>query len=481
MTEPPESAGAGFAGAGAGNNELAFVSALEQAALVRSGEVSSAELVELYLRRIEELDPQLNSFVTVCDERARADARSPRPGPFSGIPIPVKDLNATAGIRTTLSSRAFADWVPDFDAAVVTRLRAAGFVVIGKTNTPELGLTPITNSELNGVCRNPWDLARTPGGSSGGAAAAVAAGLAPVAHGSDGGGSIRIPASCCGLFGLKPSRGRVSPAPYGDLYGLSSSGPLARTVADAAALLDAIAGNEPGDPLLCPAPARPFLEEASVDPGRLRIAWTTEPPRQVAVDPACAAAARDAAELLASLGHEVEERTPPWQWEEVAAAFTRIWQTIPTLYGAEAVAQMEPLARALAEQAATVSAPEYLANLVEVQAFARRVVSFWDDVDLVLTPTLALPPVPVDWLDDEPDPWVQFAMGALFTPFTPVVNVTGQPAASVPLSWSDDGLPVGVQLIARPADEATLIRVSAQLEAARPWAQRRPPLADPAA
>ncbi|MGZ4352402.1 MAG: amidase [Gaiellaceae bacterium] len=443
--------------------------------------MSSAELVELYLRRIDELDPQLDSFVTTCHEQALAEARAPGPGPFSGVPIPVKDLNATAGIRTTLSSRAFADWVPDFDAAVVKRLRAAGFVVIGKTNTPELGLIPLTNSELNGVCRNPWDLSRTPGGSSGGAAAAVAAGLAPVAHGSDGGGSIRIPASCCGLFGLKPSRGRVSPAPYGDLYGLSSSGPLARTVADAAALLDAIAGNEPGDPYRCAPPARPFLEEAGAAPGRLRVAWTIEPPVGAPVDPVCAAAARDAAELLESLGHDVEEATPPWQWDEITAAFTRIWQTIPTLYGAEARAQMEPLARALADAADTVSAPAYLANLVEVQAFARRVVSFWDDYDLVLTPTLAMPPVPVDWLDDEPDPWVRFAMGGLFTPFTPVVNVTGQPAASVPLSWGDDGLPVGVHLIGRPADEATLIRVSAQLEAARPWAARRPPLADPAA
>jgi amidase len=282
--------------------------------------------------------------------------------------------------------------------------------------------------------------------------------------------------------GIKPTLGLVSRAGIVPIaHSQDTAGPMARTVADAAALLDAIAGNEPGDPYRCAPPARPFLDEVGADPGRLRVACTTEPPRQVPVDPVCAAAARDAAALLASLGHEVEERTPPWQWEEVAAAFTRIWQTIPTLYGAEAVAQMEPLARALAEQAAAVTAPDYLANLVEVQAFARRVLSFWDEVDLVLTPTLALPPVPVDWLAGEDDPWVRFAMGALFTPFTPVVNVTGQPAASLPLAWSDEGLPIGVQLIARPEDEATLIRVAAQLEAARPWAARRPPLVDPAA
>jgi amidase len=284
---------------------LAFESALEQAELIRRRELSSEELVRLYLERIEALDPQLNAFVTVCAEQALAEARSPRPGPFSGVPLPIKDLTDTQGIRTTRSSRAFAEDVPDFDAAVVGRLRGAGFVVLGKTNTPEFGLIPLTHSELNGTCRNPWDISRTPGGSSGGAAAAVAAGLAPAAHGSDGGGSIRIPASCCGLYGLKPSRGRVSPAPYGDLYGLSSSGSITRTVADTAALLDVIAGNEPGDPYLCPPPARPFLDEVGAEPGRLRIAVTTTPPLDTEVDPICATAAREAAELLASLGHEV--------------------------------------------------------------------------------------------------------------------------------------------------------------------------------
>src|SRR5204862_1157800 len=229
--------------------------------------------------------PQLNAFVTVDADGARTAARSPADGPFAGVPIPIKDLTETAGLRTTYSCKAFADHVPDFDANVVRRLREAGFVVIGKTNTSELGTIAITESELNGDCRNPWDTSRTPGGSSGGAAAAVAAGLAPVAHASDGGGSIRVPASCCGLVGLKPSRGRVSPAPWvsGSL-GLGTSGPIARTVRDAAALLDVMTGYEPGDSYVAPELDRPFLAEAYAEPGRLRVALTLEPPAQVPVD-----------------------------------------------------------------------------------------------------------------------------------------------------------------------------------------------------
>jgi amidase len=456
------------------SDELAFASALDLAARVRAREVSPAELVQLYLDRIDRLDPQLNAYVLVDREPAiSAD------GPFAGVPLPIKDLNDTAGLRTTYSTKAFAANVPRRDAAVVRRVRDAGFTILGKTNTPEFGTIAQTESELNGACRNPWDVERTPGGSSGGAAAAVAAGLAPAAHGSDGGGSIRIPASCCGLFGLKPSRGRVSPAPYGSgSLGLSTSGPITRTVRDAAALLDVMSGYEPGDFFVAPEPDRPFLAEADLEPGRLRIAVTTTPPIQVAVDPECEAAVRDAAELLAELGHNVTEATPPWDTGDLIVHFIRIWQVGPATAGVDDLTELEPINRALAEDARATSSPEQVASIMQLQELARRIVSFWDDVDVVVTPTLAMQPVPIGWTyeDTDGDARLAFARQILFTPFTAVLNVTGQPATSVPLRWSGDGLPVGVQLIGRPFAEATLIRLAAQLEEARPWSDRRPPV-----
>ena len=284
--------------------ELAFFPATKQAGLIRDGKVSAVELTEVYLERIARIDPEVNSFVTVRGEEAVADARaadaSREAAPFRGVPIAVKDLTPTAGIRTTYSSRAFADNVPDFDTAVVRRLREAGFVILGKTNTPEFGTVAFTESELNGATRNPWNLERTPGGSSGGAAAALAAGLTPLAHGTDGGGSIRIPASCCGLFGFKPSRGRVSTAPFPSLEGLSTSGPITRSVADAAALLDVLAGYEPGDPWWAPPPERPFADEPGAPVGRLRVAVTATPPIDVPVHADCIAALEAAAALLES-------------------------------------------------------------------------------------------------------------------------------------------------------------------------------------
>jgi amidase len=454
---------------------LAFLPALEQARLIQDGEVSSVELVELYLDRIERLDPEVNAYVTVCAEEALTEARSPRPGPFSGVPLPIKDLTETAGIRTTFSCKAFANHMPEHDMEVVRRLRGAGFVLIGKTNTPEFGTTAVTESELNGVCRNPWDLSRTPGGSSGGAAAAVAAGMAPIAHGSDGGGSIRIPASCCGLFGLKPSRGRVSPAPYGDTYGFSTAGPLARTVADAAAFLDAIAGPEPGDPYVAPRPERSFAEEVGAPPGRLRIGVALEPQHPVPVDAACAAAARDAAALLEELGHEVEAVTPP-QSAETLELFAVVWQTIPTLYPIEDGALLEATNRAFAERARATSSADYLKAYALLQLHGRMLATFCAQYDVVLTPTLARPPVPVGWVREPADPWEQYARAAEFTPFTPSVNVAGLPAASVPFARTDDGLPLGIHLIGRAAEESVLLRLASQLEQARPWIGERPTL-----
>jgi amidase len=453
---------------------LAFLTATEQADLVRRREVTPVELVETYLARIELLDPELNAYVTVCADEAIAAAAGDLPdGPFRGVPLPIKDLNETAAIRTTFSSRAFADYVPDFDVAVVRRLKEAGFIVIGKTNTPELGITAVTESELNGACRNPWDTTRTAGGSSGGAAAAVTTGLAPAAHGSDGGGSIRIPASCCGIFGIKPSRGRVSAAPYGGLEGFGTSGPLTRSVADAAALLDVMAGYETGDAWWATPPKRPFAAEVGADPGPLRIAFTTTPPLiDAPVAPECVDATEDAARLLGELGHSVEEATPPWADERLFELFMTVWQVIPALYG-KPPELFEPMTRALIEAAAKTSAVDYVLATANLRAIARRIVSFWERYDLLLTPTLAQPPVPIGALEDE-DPWQQFRNAGRFTPFTQIANIAGLPAVSVPLFWSDDGHPIGVQVVGRPADEATLFRVSAQLEQASPWRDRRP-------
>jgi amidase len=434
--------------------------------------VTARELTEAAIARIEATNSALNYLVTDCFEQALAT--EPSDGPFSGVPMLVKDLNETAGVRTTFSSRAFADYVPAHDSAVVRRMKDAGFVVLGKSNTPEFGSTCVTESALNGACRNPWDTARTPGGSSGGAGAAVAAGALPLAHGSDGGGSIRIPASCCGLFGIKPSRGRVSPAPFvsGSLE-LSQSGPLSVTVRDAAAFLDVIAGYEPGDAHWAPPPQRAFLDEVGADPGRLRIAFTVEPPIPFPVDDAVAAIARDAAEALAALGHEIVEQTPPWVDETLLSTFAKIWQVGPAMYPVRDRQLLEPLNRALDAAAHETSSVVFAQNVAGLQRLARRIVAFWDDVDVVLTPGLAKLPVPIGWVFEPEDPWEQFDRGGEFTPFTPIVNVTGQPAAMVPFGVVE-GLPVGVQLIGRPADEATLFRLASQVEQAHPWADRLP-------
>ncbi len=446
--------------------------ALGFAAQVRAGDVSPRELVDEAIRRSEATNPELNFLVTDCFEQARGT--TPADGPFTGVPMLVKDLTETGGLRTTFSSRAFADYVPKHDAAVVRRMKDAGFIVIGKSNTPEFGITAVTESDLNGACRNPWDPSRTPGGSSGGAAAAVAAGVLPLAHGSDGGGSVRIPAACCGLFGIKPSRGRVSPAPFssGSLE-LSQNGPLSVSVRDAAAFLDAIAGYEPGDAHWAPPPERPFLDEVGADPGRLRIAFTVEPAVPYPVDPRLAAVARSAAEALEALGHDVVESTPPWVDGSVLSAFAKLWQLTPALYPVQDESQLTPINRALAEAARETSSVAFALAVGALQRAARRIVAFWDDVDIVLTPALAKLPVPIGWIFEPEDPWDQFARGGEFTPFTPIVNVTGQPAATVPFDVVD-GLPACVQLIGPPAGEALLFQLASQLEAAHPWAHRLP-------
>lgn len=465
-----------------------FTSFLDLADAIRRRDVSRVEVVQMYLDRIEKHDTELNSFVTVAGERALSGAKEldevPRGGefpPYLGVPIGIKDLTETRGLKTTFSSRSYADFVPDFDAHVVRRIKNAGFIVLGKTNCSEFGTFPITESELNGDCHNPWNTKYTPGGSSGGSAAAVAAGLVPVAHGMDGGGSIRIPASCCGLFGLKTSRGRISMGPVlGEEWaGFSLHGPITRSVADAGALLDVMSGRHPGDPYWLDAPERSFLDEARTDPGRLRIGVVNATPNGVPVDQVCLEAVEDAVALLESLGHSVEEPDFAWEDSDVTSHFIKVVQTAIAHHDDVDLEKIEPANKALAEAAAATSSSDYVKAILSLQRLTRMAAAIWDDInedfDVVLTPTLALPPVEIGWMFEPEDPWEQLIRAGMFIPFTPYANLSGQPAASVPLYWSESGLPIGVQLIGPPAGEGVLLRLSAQLEQARPWGDRHPP------
>jgi amidase len=470
--------------------ELARLDATAQADLVRRGEITPLELVEAAIARIERANPRLNAVVTPMAELARAAARGPLPdGPFRGVPFLLKDLQALyAGVRYTGGSRLLAGFVAPIDTVLVQRHKRAGLVVVGKTNTPEFGILPVTEPFLFGPARNPWDPERTTGGSSGGSAAAVAAGLVPMAHGSDGGGSIRIPASCCGVFGLKPTRARITMAPLvGDIMnGLVVDHALTRSVRDSAALLDATHGPAPGDPYSAPPPARPYLQEVGADPGRLRIAWSDRPPIGADVHADCKAAVRDAAALCEELGHEVTEAAPPVSGEELYDAFLTVWSAgvaagvdlLVARTGRHPAPEfLEPLTLAIHAAGLAVSAPRYLNAVALLQQTARIAAAFFLAHDLVLTPTIARPPIPIGELDGKAtDAMAALRRGAEFVPFTGLFNATGQPAMSVPLYWNAEGLPNGVQFAARYGDEATLFRLAAQLEEARPWAGRTPPI-----
>ena len=467
--------------------DLLFRPAGDLAALVRGGEVSARELVEVSLERIEALQPDLNAFVHVDAEGALATADAVEAGderPFAGVPIAVKDTAAVAGMPYTLGSDAFGDFVPGHDAFVVRRLREAGFVIVGKTNLPEFGILPVTEPRRFGPTRNPWDTERTPGGSSGGAAAAVAAGMVPLAHGSDGGGSIRIPAACCGLVGLKPSRGRISRGPdQGDDF-LVQDGVLTHTVAETAALLDVLAGYEPGDATWAPPPAEPFAAAAAREPGRLRIGWTTTAAIDAPLDPLCERAVSDAAELLASLGHEVEEIQAPWAGQSLLEVFTLVFGTpiaMGLFFGTQVSGRepaeelVEPLSWTIWKGVRERNALDYLLARTQLGAFSRSIVALWSDHDVVMTPALAQRPVRIGEIDaSSAEPWEDFRRSGQFTPYTAIFNVTGQPAISLPLFHGEDGLPLGVQLAGRPAGEGPLLALAAQLEAARPWSGRRP-------
>nr|WP_198346461.1 amidase [Nocardioides sp. MAH-18] len=458
------------------------MTALEQGDLVRRRQVSPLELTEHYLERADRLD-SVGAFVTLTPDLAREraaalDSGGPGPSPLWGVPTAIKDLNLTAGVRTTFGSAAFADFVPDLSDNVTLSLEAAGLVSLGKTNTPEFGSPCYTEPDVAPPAVTPWDRTRTAGGSSGGAAAAVSAGLVPLAQGSDGGGSIRIPASCCGLVGLKPTRGRISGHPmYGDPVGLGTAGPIARTVRDAAAMLDVLAGRRVGDPAWAPPPSATFLSACDRDPGRLRVARFIAPViTDTVVDPACVQAWEDASRLLESLGHEVEDVAVPLPAEAVPV-FETCWAVLTALSAVPPDREhlLRPLTRWLSERGRAVSGPEFGLAIGAMRRFAAGALTALAPYDVVLTPTLATPPLPVGAMRDDDHPERDFEAQKAFTPWTSAWNVTGMPAVSLPVHWTDDGLPVGVMLAGRPAEEELLLALAAQVEEASPWQDRRPP------
>ncbi|KIH96953.1 amidase [Streptomonospora alba] len=467
--------------------EIHELTAIQQAEAVRRRELSPVEITDHYLTRIERLDDRLGAFIAVTGEFAREQAQNAEdevlsdtpgePPPLLGVPIPIKDLDPVAGLPYTGGSAVYSDRVADADSDVAAELRAAGAVFTGKTNTPEFGCACYTENDLAPPARTPWDLTRSAGGSSGGAAAAVAAGLAPAAHGSDGGGSIRIPASACGVFGLKPTRGRVSMGPVKpEFNGLATSGPIAGTVADAALLLDIISVNRPGDHFSAPplATGETFLGHALREPGRLRIArFSASPIPGAGVDPEVVSAHEEAAKLLEALGHDVEEIDVPFD-AALLEDFELVWAAMAAAEPVNASDEhrLRPLTRTLRERAAASSIAAYMGATARLQNAGREVLPRVLPYDAVLSPTIAKLPVPVGHF--EGDPAGEIRRMTEFTPFASLANITGQPAVSVPLYWSAQGLPAGVQLTGRPGGEPTLLSLAAQLEAARPWAGRRP-------
>jgi amidase len=456
------------------------------AGLVAKGEVSAGELLETAVARMAQVNPAINAVTLDLAEQARRTAKGGAAGgPLSGVPYLLKDLGATlAGTPTTSGSVAFKDNVAAADSAVTTALKEAGLNIFGKTNTPEFGLVPITESALLGDCRNPWDLTRTPGGSSGGAAAAVAAGIVPSAHASDGGGSIRMPASACGLFGMKPSRGRVSFAPLGEGWGGASiQHAVTRSVRDSALLLDIICRPQPGDPYYLDAPETPFIEAVGRAPGRLRIGFTTAALAADRLDPECAEAVLAAAKLCESLGHHVEEVTVPGDIAAMqAGARSVIASSVAATLDAEAerrgrpIAEgdIEPLTMAMYRSGQKVSGAAYVRGLAAIHAYGRAVAGLYDTVDVLMTSTLGSPAIPIGYLTEDFSRFNERLFA--FMPNTQAFNNTGQPAMTVPLAWSKGGLPIGVQFVGRMADEATLFRLAGQLEAASPWFDKVAPL-----
>ncbi len=470
------------------STDLMFTPVADLAARVRGGELAARELVQASLDRIDSLNGTLNAFVEVDAERALAAADAIEPGderPFAGVPIAVKANVPVDGLCMNFGSAFLKGHRPGHNAYLVRRLRDAGFVIVGVTNMPEFGILPTTEPRHMGPTLNPWDHSRTPGGSSGGSAAAVAAGMVPIAHGNDGGGSIRIPAACTGLVGLKPSRGRISRGPdLGDSF-LVSDGVLSRTVGETAQLLDVLAGYEVGDATWAPRPAEPYSTSVRRDPGRLRVAMTAANPLDVDVDPECVHGMHQAAELLSSLGHEVEEANPGMPGRDALQLFIAAFGPAVSMgisYG-ELLAgrkptedEIEPLSRAIHERAQEITSVGYLLAVAQLQALARGLVAFFAGYDLLLTPALAERPLATGECHGcGEDPMADLARSGRFTPFTSLFNVTGQPAISLPIGFGEDRLPTNVQIVGKPLGEDTLLQVAGQIEAARPWAQHRPP------
>ncbi|MEU3019117.1 amidase [Nocardiopsis sp. NPDC007018] len=463
------------------------------AALVRSRELSPVEIAEHFLDRIRRLDDRYGAYVTVTEELALDQARNAEKRvvndtpddlpPLLGVPVPIKDLDTVAGVRVTFGSRVYSDHVAPRDSAMVSRLRDAGAVFLGKTNTPEFGSTCHTENGVAPPSRNPWDTDLSPGGSSGGAAAAVAAGLAPVAQASDGGGSVRIPASVCGLFGLKPTRGRISLGPdRADFHGLSTAGPITRSVLDAALMLDAMECHLPGDLHTAPPPpgGGTFVDHARREPGRLRVArYRDTGATGIGVHPDVVAAHEDTTRLLLELGHEVEEIDNPGETVfggSYLEDFQYLWAAIASASPVDPARENEltPINRWLRERARRTTVPELMAATARLQHGTRALLAATSGFDAVLSPTLARPAVPIGHFTSG-GPEEEFRLMTEFTPFTSLYNVTGQPSVSVPLHWSSEGLPIGSMLTGRMGGEGTLLSLSAQLERARPWAHRVPP------
>lgn len=457
------------------------------AGLVAQGEVSAGELLETAVARMAAVNGQVNAVTMDLTEWGRQAVSHPIPdGPLKGVPFLLKDLGAQlAGTATSSGSRLFKDVVAPADSAITRLYKDAGLVIVGKTNTPEFGLMPVTEPDLFGPSRNPWDLNRTPGGSSGGASAAVAAGIVPAAHASDGGGSIRTPASTCGLFGLKPSRGRVSFAPLGEGWGGASiQHAVTRSVRDSAVLLDAVCEPQAGDPYFLARPERPYADEVKREPGKLSIGFTTASLAGGTLDPECAAAVLDAAKLCESLGHMVEEVTIPGNLAAMqAGAGDVIAASIVAALDAEAERRGKPIESGvdvelltwlMYQRGKSVSGGAYVRGLAAIHAYGRAVAALFERYDVVLLSTLGSPPIPVGHLTEDPAKYVERLFA--FMPNTQAFNNTGQPAMTVPLAWSARNLPIGLQFVGRMGEEGLLFRLAGQLEQARPWFDRTAPL-----